>query len=116
MTRTVSCAKTSDAANKTGLLDVKSASSTVLQTRVMTPDSMIIYIEDANRLVRVLMTVKDAMVRPIHQRRVAIAAVTDILRTNPKTHAEVSRDLVSKPYTPPFEEADTTEAAYEEPT
>ena len=81
----------------------------------MVPDSMMIYIEDANRLVRVLVAVKEAVVRPIHQRRIAIAAVMDTLRVNSKTHAEVNRDLVAKPNNPSFE-ADSTVYAYEEPT
>ena len=107
---------TSRAAEKRELLDIKSANSTVPQSKVIAPDSMMTYIEDANRLVRVLVAVKEAMVRPTHQRRVAIAAVTDTLRMNPKIHAEVCRDLVEKPYNPSFEEADTASAAYEEPT
>ena len=81
----------------------------------MAPDSMMIYIEDANRLVRVPVAVKEAVVRPTRQRRVAIAVVTDTLRVNPKTHVEVNRDLVAKPNNPPFE-ADSAKAAYEEPT
>ena len=77
---------------------------------------MMIYTDDAIRLVRVIVAVKEAVVRPVHQRRVAIAAVTDVWRVSPKAHAEVSRDLFAKPYNPSFEEADTAEAAYEEPT
>ena len=75
------------------------------------------YIEDANRLVpvEVEVAVREAMVRPTHQRRVAIAAVTDTLRVNPRTHAEMMRDLVMEPYTPLFVNADTAEAAYAEP-
>ena len=79
-----------------GPLDIKSASSTILQTRVMALDSTMIYIEDANRLVQVLVAVKEVVVRPIHQRRAAIAAVTDMLRVNLSAHAEMSRDLIVK--------------------
>ena len=106
---------TSSAAEKRELPDIKSANSTVQYAILMTPDSMIIYIEDANRLVRVLVAVKEAVVRPIRQRRVAIAAVTDTLRVNPMTHVGVNRDLVAKLNNPPFE-ADSTVYAYEEPT
>ena len=82
----------------------------------MAPDSMIIYTEDANRLVRVRVAVKEAVVRPIHKRRVAIAAATDAWRVNPRTHAEVNRDLPARLYSPSFEETDTAEAAYLVPT
>ena len=60
------------------------------------------------------MAVKEAVVRPIHQRRVAIATVTDILRVNANTHPETTRELVA--YDLLLENVDTTEAAYMEPT
>ena len=82
----------------------------------MAPDSMMIYTEDANRLVRVRVAVKEAVVRPIHKRRVAIAAVTDAWRVNPRTHAEMNRDHPAKLYSLSFEETDTAEAAYLVPT
>ena len=75
----------------------------------MAPDSTTTYIEDTYRLVRV--AVKEATVRSIHQRRPAIAAVTDKTRLVSNAHADVRREDVTEPYNPSFGSVDTGEAA-----
>ena len=79
----------------------------------MEPDSTTMYIEDENRLVDV--AVKEAIVRPNLQRRVTIAPVTDTLRVNPKTHADIMREVDTESYNPLFGSANTAEAAKAEP-
>jgi len=75
----------------------------------MAPDSTTTYIEDANRLVDVV--VNKAIVRPIHQRRATIAPVTDTPRMNPATDPDITREVITEPYNSLFGSADTAEAA-----
>ena len=76
----------------------------------MAPDWTMRYIEDANRLVEVVVE-ESAIDRPIRQRRTTIAPVTDITRANPNTHPDIMREVVTEPYTPSFGSTDTAEAA-----
>ena len=66
----------------------------------MVPDSTMTYIENACRLDRV--DVKEAIVRPIHQRRPTIATVTDTLRVILSTHPGITRPGTTEPYGPTF--------------
>ena len=73
----------------------------ILAPAKMAPDSTMTYIENAYRLDRV--DVKEAIFRPIHQRRPAIAMVTDKLRVISSTHADVTRSRTAElPYGPTF--------------
>ena len=82
---------------------------TVVVTADMAPDSTTTYIEDTYRLVRV--AVKEAIVRSIHQRRPAIATVTDKVRLISNAHADLRREDVTEPYNPSFGSADMGVAA-----
>ena len=73
------------------------------------PDSMTINIVDVYRLVR--LAVKEATVRSIHQRRVAIATVTDTLRTMLSIHAVMLRAGTTEPYKPTLGSPINCEAA-----
>ena len=75
----------------------------------MAPDSTMTYIEDANRLVGV--AVKEAIDRPIHQKRTTIAPVTEKLRANPNAHDDIMREVVTEPYNPSWGSVATAEAA-----
>ena len=83
---------------------------TMVVTADMAPDSTTTNIEDTYRLVRV--AVREATVRSIHQRRPAIATVTDTLRLISNAHADVRREDVTEPYSPSLGSADMGEDAY----
>ena len=85
------------------------ARTLVLAAKATAPDSMTMYIEYANRLVEV--SVKEAIVRPIHQRRATINPVTDTLRTIPNAYPDVMREAVTEPYIPSYASVDTAEDA-----
>jgi len=82
----------------------------ILAHEKMAPDSITAYTESAYRLVRV--DVKEAVFRPIHQRRPAIAIVTNKLRVILSTHADIARPGTTEPYWPTLGRADMTVAAY----
>ena len=81
----------------------------VLVAKATAPDSMTIYIEVVNRLVEV--SVKEAIVRPIHQRRATIAPVTDAWSVNPNANADIMKEVFTELYTPSYESVDTAEDA-----
>ena len=85
----------------------------VQATAVMAPDSTMRYIEDAYRLVEV--AVKEAIDRPIHQKRATIAPVTEKLRASPNAHPDIMREVVTEPYNPSFGGVVTAEDAYAVP-
>ena len=100
---------TSSPVNATGLLDTNSARTVVLAAKMTAPDSMTMYTEYANRLVED--PVKEAIVRPIHQRRATIAPVTDALRVNTNANADIMREVVTEPYTPSYGKVDAAKDA-----
>ena len=81
----------------------------VLVAKATAPDSMTIYIEVVNRLVEV--SVKEAIVRPIHQRRATIAPVTDAWSVNPNANADIMKEVFTELYTPSYEGVGTAEDA-----
>ena len=75
----------------------------------MAPDSTTTYIERVYRLVGV--DIKEAVVRPIHQRRTTIAVVTDILRVVSSTPVDIMRLGTTESYRPMFGFTDMAMAA-----